>query len=885
MKQKHTRGFLSILLTTAMIAVLLTAMPARVLAASDYSTSDYAFVAATGTLTVKTNAGSNGWRTTGTAYFGPDDIKSVVINSGVTRINGSSFADCSNLTGTLTIPSSVTTIANNAFIRTGITTLILPASGSLTIGASVFYACYSLTGTLTIPSSVTDIGVNAFSYTGITSLSLPATGSLTISSNAFTQCTNLASTLVIPGGVASLSRNAFIELEGVIHAYVFTGATPPSMTDQIRAGDAPSYYPAGWSLPLPAGMPLPAYPYSGAMPAAPAITTISLPAGKEGVAYSWTLEATGTGVESGSVKWSLSSGTLPGGLSLDSETGVISGTPPAAGTATIDVKASNGLTPDATKTFVLVVRGADPVSSAAVTVTAPATGNTPATAAPAGGAGYACSPVTWSPGDSPFQGSTQYTASVTLTAEGGFTFPAGFTATINSNAATVTGASGNTVTVSYQFPATAAANLGNQTIVITAPVTGATPQTAVAGGTGYSGTSIAWSGSPATFAPSTVYTATVVLASTTGYKWPATAPTITVAGGTISNRVVSGGDVSGNKLTFDVTFPATLNNAKAITSFTLAGVAGTINETAGTIAIMVPYGTDITNLTPTIVHTGASISPTTAQNFSSAVTYTVTAENSTTKNYIVTVTVDIPYADLAIIKTVNDATPAVGDNVTFTLTLINNGPDGATGVQVTDLLPSGLSFVSATPVTAYNQSTGVWNIGTISSGLSETLDIVTTVTSLTTITNEASITSATSDPDLTNNTVSVIIMPVKASPTLSLSASPASPVTYGNNVTLTATLSGAAPNNNNKTITFTVNGTSQTATTNASGIATYILTSPNVGTNNFGASFASDASNNAATATNITGYVVNQAPITVTARDGVSTFGESPTNPGFYASG
>ena len=53
--------------------------------------------------------------------------------------------------------------------------------------------------------------------------------------------------------------------------------------------------------------------------------------------------------------------------------------------------------------------------------------------------------------------------------------------------------------------------------------------------------------------------------------------------------------------------------------------------------------------------------------------------------------------DLALTKTVNDPTPNVGDSVTFTVTFTNNGPDTATGVQVTDLLPAGLTFVSATP--------------------------------------------------------------------------------------------------------------------------------------------------------------------------------------------
>src|SRR4029453_5508058 len=54
-------------------------------------------------------------------------------------------------------------------------------------------------------------------------------------------------------------------------------------------------------------------------------------------------------------------------------------------------------------------------------------------------------------------------------------------------------------------------------------------------------------------------------------------------------------------------------------------------------------------------------------------------------------------ADPAIPKTINNPAPNVGDQIVFTITLTNAGPDAATGVQVTDLLPAGLTFVSASP--------------------------------------------------------------------------------------------------------------------------------------------------------------------------------------------
>src|SRR5690606_25439241 len=91
------------------------------------------------------------------------------------------------------------------------------------------------------------------------------------------------------------------------------------------------------------------------------------------------------------------------------------------------------------------------------------------------------------------------------------------------------------------------------------------------------------------------------------------------------------------------------SNAKAITGFKFnasnnenldENIAAVINENDKTITAAVPYGTDITSLVPTIeVSEGATVSPEGGQDFSSEVTYTVTAEDGTKAQYTATVNV------------------------------------------------------------------------------------------------------------------------------------------------------------------------------------------------------------------------------------------------------
>ncbi len=80
-----------------------------------------------------------------------------------------------------------------------------------------------------------------------------------------------------------------------------------------------------------------------------------------------------------------------------------------------------------------------------------------------------------------------------------------------------------------------------------------------------------------------------------------------------------------------------LSETKDITSFSIEGVNGVISGTD--ITVTLPQGTDLTSLTPEIIHSGISISPDSgvAQDFTNPVTYTVTAENDDIQEYIVTV--------------------------------------------------------------------------------------------------------------------------------------------------------------------------------------------------------------------------------------------------------
>ena len=112
----------------------------------------------------------------------------------------------------------------------------------------------------------------------------------------------------------------------------------------------------------------------------PTVTTETLPGGTEGEAYSQTLTAKGTAP----ITWSIASGTLPKGLSLNETTGEISGTPAGEETAVFTVKAVNALGEDTKELSITIAKAPEPEYSVTVSDDGHGTGSADPASATAG---------------------------------------------------------------------------------------------------------------------------------------------------------------------------------------------------------------------------------------------------------------------------------------------------------------------------------------------------------------------------------------------------------------------------------------------------------------------------------------------------------------------
>jgi len=131
--------------------------------------------------------------------------------STLTGIGDSAFMNSDFLIG-ITIPNSVTSIGQNAFRGTGLTSIIIPDSVT-SIGQNAFLNCTSLTS-VTISNNVTSIEEGTFQTCNkLTSVTI-GNKVTSIGENAFINCSSLTS-VTIPNSVTSIGEKAFQNCSGL----------------------------------------------------------------------------------------------------------------------------------------------------------------------------------------------------------------------------------------------------------------------------------------------------------------------------------------------------------------------------------------------------------------------------------------------------------------------------------------------------------------------------------------------------------------------------------------------------------------------------------------------------------------------------------------------
>jgi uncharacterized repeat protein (TIGR01451 family) len=153
-------------------------------------------------------------------------------------------------------------------------------------------------------------------------------------------------------------------------------------------------------------------------------------------------------------------------------------------------------------------------------------------------------------------------------------------------------------------------------------------------------------------------------------------------------------------------------------------------------------------------------------------------------------------ADLVVTKQVNNPTPQVGNSVVYTMTVTNQGPNSATNVSLIENLPSGYSFVGATPGngTTYDPVSGEWAVGFLPQGGLATLQITATVNAAGDHTNTVSVSHSDQPASDSGSTTSTVTTgPQSADLAVSKSVDNPTPF-FGDTVQFTIVVTNQGPN-------------------------------------------------------------------------------------------
>ncbi|MCO7579070.1 MULTISPECIES: putative Ig domain-containing protein [Pseudomonas chlororaphis group] len=348
-----------------------------------------------------------------------------------------------------------------------------------------------------------------------------------------------------------------------------------------------------------------------------AITPTTLPDGTQGAAYSQTLSATGG---TAPYTYAISAGSLPAGLSLNTSTGVISGTPSASGTNNLTVTATDANSATGSRAYSLVINGLAPVANAVSATVAANSSANPITLNITGGAATSVAVASAASHGT----ATASGTSITYTPTAGFSGSDSFTYTA-TNASGTSSPATVTITVSAPSIVLSPGSLSNGTV-----------------GTAYNA-SLSASGGAAPYS----------YAITAG-----TLPTglsLNTSTGAISGTPSASG-------TFNLTVTATDANsatgsqAYSITIGAQAPVAGAVSATvaanssanpitlnlSGGAATSVAVASAASHGTATASGTSITYTPTAGFSGSDSFTYTATNASGTSSPATVTITVSAP---------------------------------------------------------------------------------------------------------------------------------------------------------------------------------------------------------------------------------------------------
>jgi uncharacterized repeat protein (TIGR01451 family) len=229
---------------------------------------------------------------------------------------------------------------------------------------------------------------------------------------------------------------------------------------------------------------------------------------------------------------------------------------------------------------------------------------------------------------------------------------------------------------------------------------------------------------------------------------------------TYTIAVTNNGPGVANDVIMSDTLPASLR----FQSITPAATFTCTTPAVGSTGTITCFGGPLANGATATFTLVTTIAPSASGSFANSVAVSTSDSDPASGNSAGTSgSVVIATADLTIAKTTAATQATTGSTITYTITVTNNGPDPATNVVVSDNLPAGLQFVSATPSQGTCAGTDPFtcSLGTLNNGASATISLQALVTATSgTISNTASVTAATDDGTPGNNSSTTPAAPV-----------------------------------------------------------------------------------------------------------------------------